>query len=91
MVKLAVIAFALAVSSCTLAQEGAALRTVDLRAPHALDRLQTSVNARDVDLSRHLIRTSNPPKQLLAFTLDDVRYIMHVTRSDMAATVEPAK
>ena len=55
------------------------------------DWLQVSFNARDVDLSRHLIKTSNPPKQLLRFTLDDVRYIMYVTRSDLSATVEPAK
>jgi hypothetical protein len=55
------------------------------------DWLQVNFDARDVDLSRHLIRTSNPPKQLLRFTLDDVRYVMYVTRSDLSATVEPVK
>jgi hypothetical protein len=55
------------------------------------DWLQVNFDARDVDLSRYLIRTSNPPKQLLQFTLDDVRYTMHVTRSDLTATIEPAQ
>jgi hypothetical protein len=55
------------------------------------DWLQVTFNARDVDLSRYLIRTSNPPKQVLQFTLDDVRYTMHVVRSDLSATVVPAK
>jgi hypothetical protein len=48
-------------------------------------------DARDVDLSRYVIWTSNPPKQLLRFTLDDVRYVMHVSRNDLTATVVPAK
>jgi hypothetical protein len=54
------------------------------------DWLQVSFDARDVDLSRYVIKTSNPPKQLLQFTLDDVRYTMHVIRSDLTATVDPA-
>jgi hypothetical protein len=45
--------------------------------------LQTTVNARDVDLDRHVIHTSYPPKQLLQFTLDETRYLMHVLRSDL--------
>lgn len=53
--------------------------------------LQVNVAARDVDLSRYLIRTSNPPKQLLQFTLDDTRYVMHVVRSDMTAEITPTK
>ena len=95
--------------------------TVDLRAPHALERLQkenpahfekiegllagladepkraegewlqVTFGARDVDLSRRLIKTSNPPKQLLRFTLDDVRYTMYVVRSDLTAKAAPAE
>jgi len=121
MVKLAVIAIALAVSVRALAGAAATPHTIDLRAPHALEKLQkanpahfekiqrvldglheepkraegdwlqVNFNARDVDLSRHLIRTSNPPKQLLRFTLDDARYTMYVTRSDLSATVKPVK
>ena len=52
------------------------------------DWLEVSFDARDVDLSRYLIKTSYPPKQLLRFTLDDVRYVIHVVRGDLAATVE---
>lgn len=52
------------------------------------DWLEVSFDARDVDLSRYLMKTSYPPKQLLSFTLDDVRYVMHVVRGDLAATVE---
>lgn len=51
--------------------------------------LQMAVNARDVDLDRYIIRTSNPPKQLLQFTLDDTRYLMHVVRSDLVAQPVP--
>lgn len=53
--------------------------------------LQTNVDARDVDLSRYMIRTSYPPKQLLQFTIDDTRYVMHLVRSDMAARTVPAE
>jgi len=121
MLKLAVIAIALAVSVPALAGDTAATHAIDLRASHALkklkqsnpahfekiqrmldglheepkraegDWLQVNFNARDVDLSRHIIRTSNPPKQLLRFTLDDVRYTLYVTRGDLTATVKPAK
>lgn len=55
------------------------------------DWLQVTFDARDVDLSRYMIKTSNPPKQLLEFTLDDVRYVTHLTRSDLTATFTPAK
>lgn len=54
------------------------------------DWLEVYIDARDVDLSRYLIKTSHPPKQLLQFTLDDVRYIMHVVRSDLGAEFMPA-
>jgi hypothetical protein len=40
--------------------------------------LQTNFQAQDVTLSA-LIKTTDPPKKLLTFTLDDVRYTMHVT------------
>src|SRR5262245_50957650 len=55
------------------------------------DWLQVTVAARDVDLSRYILRTSYPPKQLLQFTLDDTRYIMHLVRSDLTPQVTPAK
>lgn len=54
------------------------------------DWLEVAFDARDVDLSRYLIKTSHPPKQLLRFTLDDVRYTMHVVRSDLTAGFLPA-
>jgi hypothetical protein len=54
------------------------------------DWLEVAFDARDVDLSRYLIKTSYPPKQLLRFTLDDVRYTMHVVRSDLTAEFVPA-
>ncbi len=53
------------------------------------DWLKVEFDARDVDLSHYLIRTSNPPKQLLHFTLDDTRYTLYVVRSDLGATVQP--
>lgn len=52
--------------------------------------LQVTFGARDVDLSRLLLRTTNPPKQSLSFTLDDTRYRLFVTRTDLAAKVVPA-
>jgi hypothetical protein len=55
------------------------------------DWLQTTFNAQDVNLSRLLVLTSDPPKQSLSFTLDDVRYSMRVTRSDLTASIRPAK
>jgi len=55
------------------------------------DWLQVTVAARDVDLSRYIIRTSYPPKQLLQFTFDDTRYIMHLVRNDLTPQVMPAK
>jgi hypothetical protein len=55
------------------------------------DWLRVTVAARDVDLSRFVIRTSYPPKQLLQFTLDDTRYMMHLVRNDLTPQVMPAK
>lgn len=48
------------------------------------DWLQATFDARDVELSRLLFKTSHPPRQLLRFTLDDTRYALHVVRSDLA-------
>jgi hypothetical protein len=52
------------------------------------DWLQTAFDARDVELSRWLLKTSYPPRQQLSFTLDQTRYTLHVTRSDLAARPE---
>ena len=49
------------------------------------DWLQANFPVRDVELSRLLLKTSDPPRQLLRFTLDDTRYTLHVTRSDLVA------
>ena len=49
------------------------------------DWLQTTFDARDVELSRLWLKTSHPPRQQLNFTLDDTRYTLHVVRSDLAA------
>jgi len=46
--------------------------------------LQTEFDVHDVYLSRFVIKTSNPPKQELQFTLDQVRYTMHLVRRDMS-------
>jgi hypothetical protein len=49
------------------------------------DWLRTTFDARDVELSRLLLKTSHPPRQQLRFTLDDTRYTLHVVRSDLGA------
>ena len=49
------------------------------------DWLQATFDARDVEPSRLLLKTSHPPRQLLRFTLDDTRYALHVVRSDLGA------
>lgn len=54
------------------------------------DWLRVTFGARDVDLSRLLLRTTDPPKQSLSFTLDDTRYRLLVTRSDLVADFVPA-
>ena len=41
-----------------------------------------------VELKRMLLKTSNPPRQLLRFTLDDTRYTLHVTRTDLVAEAQ---
>jgi hypothetical protein len=55
------------------------------------DWLQKTFAARDVDLSRFVIKTSYPPKQVLQFTLDDVHYTMHLVRRDMVPVAIPAR
>ena len=50
--------------------------------------LQTEFDAREVDLSRLVMKTSHPPRQVLRFTLDDTRYVLHVVRSDLVAKPE---
>lgn len=54
------------------------------------DWLQVNFDAHDVDLARMLVKTSNPPKQVLSFRLDDTRYTMYVERRDMVGEVLPA-
>ena len=50
------------------------------------DWLQANFDAREVDLSRLMMKTSNPPRQVLRFTLEDTRYVLHVVRSDLVAS-----
>jgi hypothetical protein len=52
------------------------------------DWLEANFDASDVELSRMLMKTSYPPRQLLRFTLDDTRYTLHVVRSDLVAEPE---
>ena len=47
--------------------------------------LQATFDARDIEVTRLLLRTSYPPRQQLSFRLDDTRYTLHVVRSDLAA------
>jgi hypothetical protein len=49
------------------------------------DWLQTTFDARDVEVSRLLLKTSYPPRQRLSFRLDATRYTLHVVRSDLVA------
>ena len=50
------------------------------------DWLQATFDAREVELSRLVLKTSYPPRQRLSFRLDDTRYTLHVVRSDLTAT-----
>ncbi len=119
--KVALAAIMLALSVCAQGSAPGQRQIVDLRGPHALERLEktdpshfeiirkivaglreepqraesdwltVNFHAQDVDLSRHLLRTTNPPKQLLRFRLDDVQYLMYVTRADLTATGKKIK
>ena len=51
--------------------------------------LQVTFGAQDVDLSRLVMMTSDPPKQSLRFKLDDVQYRLAVVRFDLDAVVVP--
>ena len=53
--------------------------------------LPAGLSASDVQYTRGLMKTSYPPKQTLRFTLDDVRYVVDVTRHDVAARLTPAR
>jgi hypothetical protein len=55
------------------------------------DWLQVNFAASAVNLQRDLIKTSYPPKQILSFRLDEVRYTLYVTRRDLTPMVTPAK
>lgn len=55
------------------------------------DWLQTTFDAQDVSLSRGFFKTSNPPKQTLQFRLDNVHYLMHLTRSDLQPERMPVR
>jgi hypothetical protein len=55
------------------------------------DWLQATFDAQDVDLSRMIVKTSYPPKQLLSFQLEQVRYTMYVVRRDMVGLVQPVR
>ena len=52
--------------------------------------LETTFDARDVELNRLAVQTSYPPKQLLMFTLDDTRYAMYLVRTDLVPRTLPA-
>ncbi len=55
------------------------------------DWLQATFNAQDVDLSRMVVKTSYPPKQLLSFRLEQVRYTLYVVRRDMVGLFQPVR
>jgi hypothetical protein len=53
------------------------------------DWLQTNFDAHDVGLTRMVIKTSYPPKQVLSFRLEQVRYTLYLVRKDMVGTIQP--
>jgi hypothetical protein len=48
------------------------------------------LNARNVSCTRMLLKTSNPPKRVISFTLDDTRYIALVVVTDDPPRLVPA-
>ncbi len=91
--KLLVTAATLALGTCAAAAITARAAGLVAWTPATPMKLE-AFNARDVDLMRGTFFTSLPPKQLLRFTLDNVRYRALVTRSDLTANavrVCPAK
>lgn len=55
------------------------------------DWLQATFNAQDVDLSRMIVKTSYPPKQLLNFRLEQLHYTLYVVRRDMVGQFQPVR
>jgi len=55
------------------------------------DWLQATFDAHDIDLTRMIVKTSYPPKQLLSFRLEQVRYTLYVVRRDMVGQFEPLR
>lgn len=55
------------------------------------DWLQVTFDAKDVDLSRMIVKTSYPPKQLLNFRLEQVNYTLYVVRRDMVGQFQPVR
>lgn len=53
------------------------------------DWLQTTFDAKDVDLMRMVVKTSYPPKQLLSFRLEQTRYTLYLVRRDMVGIFQP--
>src|SRR4051812_29246294 len=51
--------------------------------------LKPPFNPQEVDLPRMTVKTTSPPKQLLSFRLEQVRYTLYVVRRDMVGQVEP--
>jgi hypothetical protein len=49
------------------------------------------LDARDVSCARMLLKTSNPPKRTISFTLDDTRYIALVVVTDDPPRLVPAR
>lgn len=49
--------------------------------------LQTAFGARDVKVAALMLLTSDPPKQSLRFTLDDVAYRLNVVRADLRDSI----
>jgi hypothetical protein len=52
--------------------------------------LPAGMNATDVRYTGSLVKPSYPPKQTLRFRLDDVGYVVDVTRHDVAGRLTPA-
>jgi hypothetical protein len=49
------------------------------------------LDARDVSCARMLLKTSNPPKRQISFTLDDTRYIALVVVTDDPPRLVPTR
>ena len=58
--------------------------------PGPLESDFTRIEAKDISCSASMLKTSNPPKKALQFTLDHTRYLALVAITDDAARVRPA-